>query len=100
MEDKFIKNFCRLITKEKLGGSDITKFFNVVNSLADTKKMMQVSDGEEDKFDVLVYQEEDLFAYEILLQDDISSNEGNDISEELLEEFPELDFEFEASTTV
>ena len=34
MEDKFIKNFCRLITKEKLDGSDITKFFNVVNSLA------------------------------------------------------------------
>ena len=42
----------------------------------------------------------DMFAYEILLQYYISSSEGNDISEELLEEFPELDFEFEASTTV
>lgn len=83
-----------------MAGPDITKYFNIVNSLADTKKMMQVSSGEEDKFDVLVYQEEDMFAYEILLQDDISSAEGTDISDELLEEFPELDFEFEASTTV
>lgn len=100
MEDKFIKNFCRLITREKLDGPSITKYFNIVDSLADTKKMMQVSDGEEEQFDVLVYQEEDLYAYEILLEEDISTSDGDDISEEILEEFPELDFEFEASTTV
>ena len=42
----------------------------------------------------------DMFIYEIILQDEIDADEGDEISEELFEEFPDIKFTFEASVEV
>jgi len=44
--------------------------------------------------------EGELFIHEIILEEDIDPEEGNEISEELADLFPEIQFTFEASIEV
>jgi hypothetical protein len=41
-----------------------------------------------------------MFIYEIVLEDEIDSEEGDKISDQLFDEFPDIKFTFEASVEV
>ena len=62
------------------------------------------SDGDKVSSDVMIYNDIDdegeLFIHEIVLEDDIDNDEGDEISEELSDLFPETQFTFEASIEV
>jgi len=102
----FQKHFVRFNTREELDDYDVIEFFDIVQSIIPTKIVTGVSsDGDKVSVDVLIYTDEDndgpIFIHEIILESDISEEDGNRISRELIEEFPDQDpFTFEASIEV
>jgi hypothetical protein len=102
MEDtKFVKHFARLLCTEEISDEDAIIFFDVVQSIVSTKILTGIDSENAEKVnvDIIVYTSEtdDLFVYEIVLNEDIEPTEGDEILRELTDEF-EFDFEFEAST--
>ena len=76
-----------------------------MQSVIPTKLVTGISsDGDKVSIDVMIYNDMDdegeLFIHEIVLEDDIDSAEGDEISEELSDLFPETQFTFEASIEV
>ena len=101
----FIKHFVRFNTREQLEDSDVIEYFDIVQSIIPTKKITGISsDGDKVSVDVMIYNDADdegeLFIHEIFLENDIDEEEGDDISDELSDMFPELQFTFEASIEV
>lgn len=103
----FVKHFVRFNTREELDEYDVIEYFDIVQSVVPSKIVTGVDASNRDKVavDVLIYQDEDddgpIFIHEIILEEEISEEEGNRISEELIEEFPDQDpFTFEASIEV
>ena len=101
----FTKHFVRFNTREQLDDSDVIEYFDVVQSIIPTKLVTGISsDGDKVSIDVMIYNDMDdegeLFIHEIVLEDDIDSTEGDEISEELSDLFPETQFTFEASIEV
>ena len=101
----FTKHFVRFNTREQLQDSDVIEYFDVVQSIIPTKLVTGISsDGDKVSIDVMIYNDMDdegeLFIHEIVLEDDIDSTEGDEISEELSDLFPETQFTFEASIEV
>lgn len=101
----FTKHFVRFNTREQLQDSDVIEYFDVVQSIIPTKLVTGISsDGDKVSIDVMIYNDMDdegeLFIHEIVLEDDIDSEEGDEISEELSDLFPETQFTFEASIEV
>jgi hypothetical protein len=102
----FQKHFVRFNTREELDDYDVIEFFDIVQSIIPTKIVTGVSsDGDKVSVDVLIYTDEDndgpIFIHEIILESDISEEDGDRISRELIEEFPDQDpFTFEASIEV
>ena len=101
----FTKHFVRFNTREQLEDSDVIEYFDVVQSIIPTKLVTGISsDGDKVSIDVMIYNDMDdegeLFIHEIVLEDDIDSAEGDEISEELSDLFPETQFTFEASIEV
>jgi|TARA_B110000444_G_scaffold241619_1_gene258206 hypothetical protein len=101
----FTKHFVRFNTREQLEDSDVIEYFDVVQSIIPTKLVTGISsDGDKVSIDVMIYNDMDdegeLFIHEIVLEDDIDSTEGDEISEELSDLFPETQFTFEASIEV
>jgi len=100
------KHFVRFNTREELDDYDVIEFFDIVQSVIPTKIVTGVSsDGDKVSVDVLIYTDEDadgpIFIHEVILDSDISEEDGNRISRELIEEFPDQDpFTFEASIEV
>jgi len=101
----FIKHFVRMLTREELSYEDVIVYFDVVQSVVPTK-LLTAYDEEKAKvgIEVMAYTSEDddgdMWIYEIVLQDEIDSEEGDKISDELFEEFPDVKFTFEASVEV
>mgnify|MGYP001268617952 CR=1 FL=1 len=101
----FIKHFARMLTREELSDEDVIVYFDVVQSVVPTK-LLTAYDEEKAKvgIEVMAYTSEDndgeLFIYEIILQDEIDAEEGDAISTELYNEFPDIQFTFEASVEV
>jgi hypothetical protein len=101
----FIKHFVRMLTREELSDEDVIVYFDVVQSVVPTK-LLTAYDEEKAKvgIEVMAYTSEDddgdMWIYEIVLQDEIDSEEGDKISDELFEEFPDVKFTFEASVEV
>lgn len=101
----FIKHFVRILTREELSDEDVIVYFDVVQSVVPTK-LLTAYDEEKAKvgIEVMAYTSEDndgdMWIYEIILQDEIDSEEGDEISNELFEEFPDVKFTFEASVEV
>ena len=101
----FIKHFVRMLTREELSDEDVIVFFDIVQSVVPTK-LLTAYDEEKAKvgIEVMAYTSEDddgdMWIYEIILQDEIDSEEGDEISNELFEEFPDVKFTFEASVEV
>lgn len=103
----FVKHFVRFNTREELDEYDVIEYFDIVQSVVPSKIVTGVDASNRDKVavDVLIYEDEDddgpIFIHEIILEEEISEEEGNRISEELIEEFPDQDpFTFEASIEV
>lgn len=101
----FIKHFVRFNTREQLEDSDVIEYFDIVQSIIPTKLITGISsDGDKVSVDVMIYNDADdegeLFIHEIFLENDIDEEEGDEISDELSDMFPELQFTFEASIEV
>tara|TARA_R100000353_G_scaffold144643_1_gene103655 strand:+ start:187 stop:495 length:309 start_codon:yes stop_codon:yes gene_type:complete len=101
----FVKHFVRFNTREQLEDSMVIEYFDVVQSVIPTKLITGISsEGDKVSVDVLIYNDMDnegeLFIHEIILEEDIDPEEGNEISEELADLFPEIQFTFEASIEV
>ena len=103
----FIKHFVRFNTREELDDYDVIEFFDIVQSVVPSKIVtgLDIENKERVEVDVLIYQEEDddgaIFIHEIILDEEITEEEGNNISDQLVEEFPDQDpFTFEASIEV
>ena len=101
----FIKHFARMLTREELSDEDVIVYFDVVQSVVPTK-LLTAYDEEKAKvgIEVMAYTSEDndgeMFIYEIILQDELDAEEGDAISTELYNEFPDIQFTFEASVEV
>ena len=100
----FIKHFCRLLTNYELSDEDVIEFYDVVQSIVPTKLVTADSSENQEvvSVEVIAYTDPDSTTqnvYEILLQGDISPDEGDAISAELLDIF-EFDFDFEASIEI
>lgn len=101
----FIKHFVRMLTREELSDEDVIVYFDIVQSVVPTK-LLTAYDDEKSKVgvEVMAYTSEDdegdMFIYEIILEDEIDSEEGDKISDQLFNEFPDIKFTFEASVEV
>lgn len=97
----FVKHFCRLITKEQLDNDQVAEYFDIVQSVVPAKLVVgYTDDGERVTAEVIVYEgSNDLNIYEIVLQEQVDIDEGEDISDQLGEEF-EFDFDFETSLEI
>lgn len=99
----FIKNFARFNTRVELDEDDIIEYFDIVQSVVDSKIVKGVTDdAKKVAIDVVIYTDEDeagpIYIHEIVLDEEIDEEEGNAISKELAITFPELEnFTFEAS---
>ena len=101
----FIKHFARMLTREELSDEDVIVYFDIVQSVVPTK-LLTAYDDEKSKVgvEVMAYTSEDdegdMFIYEIILEDEIDSEEGDKISDQLFDELPDIKFTFEASVEV
>jgi hypothetical protein len=100
----FIKHFCRLLTSSELTDEDVVEFYDIVQSVVPTKLVTAyTSDSKEVvSVEVIAYTDpssDTQNVYEILLAGDISPEEGDAISNELLTVF-DFDFDFEASIEI
>jgi hypothetical protein len=101
----FSKNFARMVSREQLSDEEVELFFDIVQSVVPTKLMIAYdTDNEEVEVEVISFTDSDrkgdLYVYEIILQDEIDADEGDQISLELFEEFDDITFTFEASVEV
>jgi len=101
----FIKHFVRMLCREELSDKDVIVYCDIVQSVVPTK-VLTAYDEEKAKvgIEVIAYTSEDddgdMFIYEIILEDEIDAEEGDKISKQLFEEFPDIKFTFEASVEV
>ena len=103
----FVKHFVRFNTRDELDDYDVIDYFDIVQSVVPSKivKGVSVEDNAKVSVDVLIYEDEDgdgtISRHEIILEEEITEEEGNKISQELIEEFPDQDpFTFEASIEI
>ena len=101
----FIKHFVRMLTREELSDEDVIVYHDIVQSIVPTK-VLTAYDEEKAKIgiEVIAYTSEDddgdMWIYEIILSEEIDSDEGDEISEILFKEFDDVQFTFEASIEV
>ncbi len=94
-----------MLTREELTDEEVILYFDIVQSVVPTK-LLVAYDEEKAKvgIEVMAYTSEDdsgdMWIYEIILQDEIDSEEGDTISDELFDEFDDIKFTFEASVEV
>jgi len=97
----FIKHFCRLVTASELDHEDVIEYYDIVQSLVPVKLVTSHTD-DQDIVSVVVTEYEGqngLHIYEIVLNEQISLEEGEQISDELNKEF-DFDFDFETSMEI
>jgi hypothetical protein len=101
----FTKHFVRIVTREELEDNDVIEYFDIVQEVVATKLLIAYDDGKEKVgIDVISYTDEDdqgaLYIYEIVLDEEITPEEGDEIAEELFDLFDEMQFSFEASVEI
>jgi hypothetical protein len=97
----FVKHYCRLITKIDLDHEDVIEYYDVVQSVLPVK-MVTSHTEEDDSVSVIVTEyegENGLHIYDIVLKEQASIEEGEEISDMLYEEF-DFDFDFETSMEI
>jgi hypothetical protein len=99
-DDQLVKDFCRLVVDTELSDDTVIEFFDIVQSVTPAKIVQGISnDGDKVNVDVLVYEIDQHHVYEIILEDQLSMDESEDIAYYLEEEF-DFDFEFETSLEI
>lgn len=98
----FVKHFVRMVTRDELSDEDVILFFDITQSVVATKLITAYDDANDRvSVDVIMYtsndSDGDLWIYEIVLDEEIDQDEGDKISEELFNEFDDVQFTFEAS---
>jgi|TARA_R100000081_G_C4770887_1_gene145496 hypothetical protein len=94
-----------MLTREELSDEDVIVYHDIVQSIVPTK-VLTAYDEEKAKIgiEVIAYTSEDddgdMWIYEIILSEEIDSDEGDEISEMLFKEFDDVQFTFEASIEV
>jgi hypothetical protein len=101
----FTKHFARIVTREELDDQDVIEYFDIVQSVVATKLLIAFDDGKEKVgIEVISYTDEDeegdLWIYEIVLDEEITPEEGDEIAEELFDYFDDMQFSFEASIEI
>ena len=99
MEHNFVKHFARLITDHELSNEEVAEYYDIVESHIPAKVVVAYTDDHEMvSAEVTLYSTtEDRTIYEVVLQEPVDSDEGDDITKELVEVFPDYDFDFETS---
>jgi hypothetical protein len=101
----FTKHFARMLTREELSDDEVIVYHDIVQSVVPTK-VLTAYDEEKAKvgIEVVAYTSEDddglMWIYEVVLLEQIDSDEGDEISEMLFDEFDDIQFTFEASIEV
>ena len=94
-----------MLTREELEDTDVINYFDIVQSVVPTK-LLTAYDEEKQQVgvEVMAYTSEDdegeMWIYEIVLEDEIDAEEGDEIAEILFDEFDDVQFTFEASVEV
>lgn len=94
-----------MLTREELEDTDVINYFDIVQSVVPTK-LLTAYDEEKEQVgvEVMAYTSEDdegeMWIYEIVLEDEIDADEGDEIAEILFDEFDDVQFTFEASVEV
>lgn len=101
----FTKHFTRIVTREELDDQDVIEYFDIVQSVVATKLLVAFDDGKDKVgIEVISYTDEDeegaLWIYEIVLDEEITPEEGDEIAEELFDYFDDMQFSFEASIEI
>ena len=94
-----------MVVREELPDDDVIEYFDIVQSVVATKLLTAYDEEKEQVgIEVISYTDEDkdgpLYIYEIVLDEEISPQEGDEISKELFDEFPDQVFSFEASIEI
>lgn len=92
------RSFIRLIIDRELSDDEMQEFHEIVTDHVESEDMIGYNDSA-DSFvspEILYYQEDKWHFYEILTKDNISRDDGDNISEELATVFSD-DFEIEAT---
>ena len=102
MEHKFVKHFARLITDAELSNDDVADYYDIVESHIPTKVVIAYTDDHEMvSAEVTLYSTtEDRTIYEVVLQEAVEEEEGDAITKDLTEAFPDIDFDFESSLEI
>jgi len=101
----FTKHFARIVTREELDDQDVIEYFDIVQSVVATKLLIAFDDGKDKVgIEVISYTDEDeegaLWIYEIVLDEEITPEEGDEIAEVLFDYFDDMHFSFEASIEI
>ena len=102
MEHKFAKHFARLITNHELSNEEVAEYYDIVESHIPAKVVVAYTDDHEMvSAEVTLYSTtEDRTIYEVVLQEAVDGDEGDDIAKELVETFPDYEFDFETSLEI
>jgi len=101
----FIKHFARMLTRDELTDEEVIIYFDIVQSVVPTKLVTAYDeDKEQVGIEVIGYESGDddgeIFIYEIILEEEIDADEGDEISKMLFDEFDDVTFTFEASVEI
>ena len=101
----FIKHFARMLTRDELTDEEVIIYFDIVQSVVPTKLVTAYDeDKEQVGIEVIGYESVDddgeIFIYEIILEEEIDADEGDEISNMLFDEFDDVTFTFEASIEI
>jgi|TARA_B110000977_G_scaffold65514_1_gene89263 hypothetical protein len=101
----FKKHFARIVCRQELESEDVELFFDVVQSEVQTKLITAYDEAKEEVgIEVISYNDEDdnglLYIYEVILAEEIDSDEGDAICDALFDELEDITFTFEASIEI
>ena len=94
-----------MLTREELSDQDVMVYYDIVQSVV-APKLVKAYDDEKQSVgvEVMAYTSEDedgdMWIYEIVLDEEIDADEGDAISDQLFDEFDDVQFTFEASVEV
>lgn len=94
-----------MLTREELSDNDVIVYYDIVQSVVPTK-LLTAYDEEKQQVgvEVMAYtsndDEGDMWIYEVILEDEIDAEEGDEISDMLFQEFDDVKFTFEASVEI
>lgn len=98
--EEYKKHFCRLVTSEQLDDEDIIEYFDIVQSIVAPKLTLGLTDDAETvSINVTVFTSDNGFIHEIVLEEQINLDEGEEIADLLAAEF-DFDFDLETSLNI